>query len=321
MLQFSAIPVDFPREMAVPLLVFAILLAQGGTLAPVPAKAQAQAILKEGTLLFKQGDLEGALNRFSAAYAIYPNPKILFNIAQTAWDLGRHEEAAISFEAFISKAGDAESDFVAEAKQALSELQSSLGRLYITCNPSGAEITVDGKSVGRAPVPHLVWIKAGHHDVTANQPDAIPAVVSVDVPAGAIVPVSLQLTFPEPEIVKKPDTRPAEKKWLDGKTWSLVAAGVTVACAAAAVGFGMAMQSRFDELKQSCGKGSGPNWPGCSQADMQGLDQKKSLANGFWIATAVAAAGTTVLWFVEGKSIAVAPVIGSASGVQVSTRF
>jgi len=44
------------------------------------AKAQAQALLSEGTRLYGEGDVAGALEKFQAAYAAFPSPKLMFNI-------------------------------------------------------------------------------------------------------------------------------------------------------------------------------------------------------------------------------------------------
>ena len=53
------------------------------------AKARAQALLSEGTAAYGRGDYATALDKFTAAYRIFPSPKLWFNIGQANRDLGR----------------------------------------------------------------------------------------------------------------------------------------------------------------------------------------------------------------------------------------
>src|SRR6266550_719215 len=80
--------------------------------APAPAgdgqaKARAQALLSEGTAAYGRGDYAAALDKFTAAYRIFPSPKLWFNIGQANRDLGRPVEAVAAFDRFLRNAGDA----------------------------------------------------------------------------------------------------------------------------------------------------------------------------------------------------------------------
>ena len=58
-------------------LVLLAILAQTSPLTADPqAKAQAQELLGQGTKLYAQGDVAGALEKFNAAYAAYASPKL-----------------------------------------------------------------------------------------------------------------------------------------------------------------------------------------------------------------------------------------------------
>jgi len=63
-------------------LVVLSLLAQIAPPADPQAKSQAQGLLNAGWTLYEKGDHAGALEKFNAAYAAYPSPKLLFNIGQ-----------------------------------------------------------------------------------------------------------------------------------------------------------------------------------------------------------------------------------------------
>ena len=64
-------------------LVLMAILAQVAPPASQDAqKEKAQALLREGSALYKQADFAGALQKFEAAYAVFPSPKLQFNIGQ-----------------------------------------------------------------------------------------------------------------------------------------------------------------------------------------------------------------------------------------------
>src|SRR3982751_5377445 len=116
------------------------------------AKARAQGLLSEGTAAYGRGDYATALDKFTAAYEIFPSPKLWFNIGQANRDLGRPVEAAAAFDRYLRNAGDAPAETLAEARRSAAELKTKLGQIQVICATDGAEITVDGKQVGSAPL-------------------------------------------------------------------------------------------------------------------------------------------------------------------------
>ena len=101
----------------------------------------------------------------------------------------------------------------------------------------------------------------------------------------------------------------------------MFAAGAAVAFAGAGVGFGLAMRSKFDSLNKSCGSESGAVEPNCSQSDVDAVLLRRNLANVSWGLAAAAAVTTGVLFFVEGKPVAVAPMVGQATGVLAAMAY
>ena len=55
---------------------------------------------------------------------------------------------------------------------------------------------------------------------------------------------------------------------------------------------GATMQSRFDELDQSCGSASGPNYPGCSASAIQGVKGRELATNVLWAVSGGGAVAT-----------------------------
>jgi tetratricopeptide (TPR) repeat protein len=104
-------------------LVFLLLLAQVGSQAADPeAKAKAQTLLKDGARSYRQGSFANALEKFNQAYAVFPSPKLLYNIGQANRELGRSVEAVEAFDKFLSLSTDASPELMSDARRSLNEL-------------------------------------------------------------------------------------------------------------------------------------------------------------------------------------------------------
>jgi len=314
-------------------LVLLAILAQTSPLTADPqAKAQAQELLGQGTKLYAQGDVAGALEKFDAAYAAYASPKLMFNIGQCNRDLSRPVEALVAFEKFLVGAPDASPDMIVDARKSVAQLQKKLGRIQIDCETAGADVSVDGKSVGMAPL-DPIWATPGLHQVTASHAGAVTAFEEVDVKAGSVSTVAMRLhplaapvAAPAPKAA--PDfelqatSRPsgASEGWWLGRKWTWVAAGSTVLLAVGAITAGTLMDSKFDSLRSSCGAGN-PARPGCTQSQIDSVNSRQAVANVFWGLTAAAAVTTGALFYFEGNPVTVAPVAGGTTGFVASVRY
>jgi hypothetical protein len=326
--------------MNVVALVFLSFLAQAGAEATNPeAKAKAQALLREGAQSYQQAAFADALEKFGQAYAVFPSPKLLFNIGQASRELGRPADAVDAFQKFLVQAPDASPDLIAEAKQSVEELSPKIGKLFINCNIAGAKIAVDGKVVGKTPLLDFILVSPGSHQVTAAHPTTMSEVQTVTVAAGAVETLGIRLrssaeaapaaqpskepTAPTVDLqtTSTPRESPATRGWLLGRKWTWVAAGSTVVFIGAAAISGFAMQSKYDDLRKSCGTAAGANWTGCNSDDIRSLDMRKNIANVFWGLSAAAAVTTGVLFFVEGRRVAVTPMAGETTGLVATVRY
>lgn len=157
------------------------------------AKAEAQALLSQGAELYEQGNYAAALERFTAAYEVFPSPKLWFNIGQANRDLGRPVEALEAFERFLSEAPAALPEAVAEARRSATDLAGKLGQLRVTCSTPGAEVAVDGRRVGTVPPARTVWTTPGRHQVTVRHSGFLPAIEDAEVTAGGTRSVTIEL--------------------------------------------------------------------------------------------------------------------------------
>ena len=353
-------------------IVLLTLLAQLSTPAPDALdKAKAKNLLSQGTTLYKHGEYAAALEKFEEAYATFPSPKLYFNIGQANRDLGRPVEALIAFAKFLDLAQDASVDTRADAQLWMTELQRKLGQIRIECPVDGAEISLDGKSVGISPLRDPLWATAGHHQITATHAVAAPAVQGVEVKAGVLETVQVRLVataatapvnapmvtslpvaaspvanppvaappmaaVPSPAIVAPAESfvppaavaltgspaRPVERSggWLLGRRWTWVAGGAAVLFAGTAGIVGGMAQSRFSDLKKSCGKDN-PSRPGCSEGDISSLQTRMTTANVLWGMAGAAAVTAGVLFFIEGRPVAVAPLADRSKGLFAKVEF
>jgi hypothetical protein len=192
-------------------VLLAALLAQAsGPASPAEDKARAKALLQEGLAFNQQGQHARALEKFQAAYAAYPSPKLWFNIGQVQVALDHPLEAVQAFEDFLALASDARPEDRKDASTALAQLGKKLGRLQIKCETTGAEISVDGKRVGRVPLPEPLWAMPGRHSVTIAQSGFVSGTETVELGAGATALVVIRLLPappPAPTALPKPGER------------------------------------------------------------------------------------------------------------------
>jgi hypothetical protein len=197
------------------------------------AKVQAQTLLDEGTAAYGRGDYAAALDKFTAAYKIFPSPKLWFNIGQANRDLGRPVEAVEAFDRFLRDATDAPAETMTEARRSAAELKTKLGRIDVRCPTDGAEITVDGKQIGSTPLGEMAWTTPGRHQVTVQRAGFSPAIEDVAVLAGKAVAVEFVL---RPIDLRAPNSGaggplvggPTEPKPIYRRPWFWVATGAVI---------------------------------------------------------------------------------------------
>ena len=315
-------------------IVLFVWLAQSATPArETENKAKAKVLVAEGSVLYKRGDYVGALESFEAAYAAFPSPKLWFNIGQANRDLGRPVEALSAFEKFVGLASEASPSALEDAQASMAALRKKLGQLRIECALAGTEVSLDGRSLGQTPLPGAVWATPGRHQLTATHSGAPIVVENPEVKAGTlqtiVVPMS-QATLPASAAPSqlgaaavKAQAREAsqvEPGWWLGRKWTWVAAGSAVVLAGSVAVVGGLAQSRFNDLKKSCGSAS-PDRAGCIESDINSLQTRMTTANVLWGLAGAAAVTAGVLFFVEDHAVAVAPMLGESKGMFATVEF
>lgn len=184
----------------------AALLAPPVAAQDARARAEAERHFRRGVQLHDHDKDREALLEYRQAYALYPNPKILFNMARSEQLTGDLLGAERDFNACLKDATFA--GHADEARKRLEELHGQLGHVRVQA-PAGTAITIDGQPVADWSQP--VDVMPGTHSVMAT--NGWQATHSVQAVAGQDVTVSFEApaeaTAPKRAVPSTADTSPA----------------------------------------------------------------------------------------------------------------
>ncbi len=245
--------------------------------APTPAKVD---FFANGEKKFKANDFAGALEDFRQVnLADLPKgtaekraPLLARYTAVCEDKTGQLRDAALHYDQFVAMAPKNMTKETDEAKKRSDEIKAMGGHIKFTANAEGAEITVDEKSIGKAPVE--VDLPAGKHKVAASAAGRDPwtgelevtyastAAVNVELavtpppppPAVAVAPPPAPATPPPPPAAPPPEPRSKLPAYITG--------GVAVAALGVGTVFGikaLGHQSDFDKTPTEDNANSGEN--------------------------------------------------------------
>jgi hypothetical protein len=156
--------------------------------------AKAAVRFQQAVELYREGSYEGALAEFRKAYQVKPSYRVLYNIAQTQYALHDFVGAHKSLMQYSAEGrGEIPSDRRAQVDEMEAKLEERIAQLQILTNVTGADIRVDGISVGTSPLPGLVSVNVGTRKVSAFKTGAPEAVRTVNVAGKESVKVEFQI--------------------------------------------------------------------------------------------------------------------------------
>lgn len=125
----------------------------------------------QGLKLYRDGDFGAALVQFERAYASKPNYKVLYNIAQTCFQLRDYVEARNAMRRYLSEGGgDIDADRRQQATQDLADLERRIATIRLSVNVDGASVFVDGKRVGTTPLREPIAVSEGQRTISVEEP-------------------------------------------------------------------------------------------------------------------------------------------------------
>jgi tetratricopeptide (TPR) repeat protein len=244
-----------------------------------PGDAVARQHFDRGAELFRGGDYNGAVAEFELAYGAKKSPSILYNIGAAYEAMFQYGKALEYYDRYLTELqsaprpkGAPAKDEVGEVTRRAAQIRAFTAIITLRSSAPGTKLFVDGRDAGTAPA--TLRLGAGTHRAEASAEGYQRADRGFQVVAGRDAIEELTLS-PLPR-----DTG-GTPPWL---FWS--AAGLT---AAAGIASGilsiryMAARSEFhDDLRPD------------AAAD---ASRRNTVANVAWGITAVAAAGTGILFF------------------------
>jgi hypothetical protein len=149
-------------------LALSCLSSLGPSLARAETPAsEARAQFERGVSLADRGEIDAAIEAFETAYRSQPHPAVLFNLGQAYSAGGRPLEAVRALRSYLELAAPV-SPRKEQAEQLLRFNQARIGRLSIRVTPEHAELTIDGRSVGKARDVPSIDLSAGAHVISAQ---------------------------------------------------------------------------------------------------------------------------------------------------------
>jgi len=130
----------------------------------------AQALMTEGVKQLQARAHNQALANFLEAYAKFPSPKILLNIASTLRDMGRLADAANTYQRYLTDPATG-AERIAEVKALLLKLDEQLTILTVRVVPHGSDISIDGGPFIPVGSSLVTRVRSGLHLVRIRKAD------------------------------------------------------------------------------------------------------------------------------------------------------
>lgn len=169
--------------------------------------------LDRGRKLYEQGRFDEALTAFQSAYKLFAHPDVLYRVAECQERLGEDAAAIASYEMFLRQVPDAKEAM--RIRGTIKILQQRLDKrmqaeIAVRTEPEGAEVIVNGKSLGVTPL--QAPLSAGTYQVLVKLKDhnVIDETVKVEQGKTLALRYKLQPKNTSPVIVKKDPEDPKD---------------------------------------------------------------------------------------------------------------
>ncbi|MDY0001098.1 MAG: PEGA domain-containing protein [Polyangia bacterium] len=152
---------------------------------PEPRQLEADKVFQQGNRRFEKRQLDDAIRLYRKAYELWPHPIILFNMAINLGFLSNPLGAAEMFRKVLEyRPGPISPERYIEAAQNYKRLMKQLSTLRVRCSEPGAEVFVDGKALGVAPLDMILTLDPGRHLVAARLKEKVPYSAELDLKPG-----------------------------------------------------------------------------------------------------------------------------------------
>jgi len=169
----------------------------GGTAQTEADRTRARELMREGNELYGEGKLAEAYEKYRQAWRTAQAFDIACNLGGTASELSINRDAAEYLDYCLRHyAASSRPEAVAaeqRARAAFEVVRAKVAAVNLKVTPAGAEVLVDGVSVGRAPLEAPVFLEAGPHRIEARQTGLDSGMVEVNAKRGETTEALIEL--------------------------------------------------------------------------------------------------------------------------------
>jgi hypothetical protein len=248
---------------------------------------------KEGVSYFDKKEFDRARAAFLQAYALKKHPAVLLNLAQSELRSGHEVDAATHFSQYLREAKDATDAEKQAAEAGLTAAKVVAIEATVSVDQAGAEILVDGKSVGSSPLAGPLYLSSGDHTLEARK-EGKTATSDLSSSAGKSVTVELKFAAkPAPKKVVEPEAQPETEepaplppteqshggrkpffKWLTHSPYGLAGMGLTTVGLGAGITGALVAKHNYDNANNVAdliNSNAGTDWRGSGDVSTFGL--------------------------------------------------
>jgi hypothetical protein len=258
-------------------LILAIVTVSSSVYAK-PAWVEADERYRQGVQFFKEANYAAALIEFQRAYEVDPKYQVLYNIAQSYYQLQDYANALKSFKLYLEQ-GDTKISPKRrkEVEAEIETLSKRIATVSIKSSEPGAAVTIDDVAVGTTPLGPLT-VSAGRRKIIVTLEGRNPVTRVIDFAGGDVRKLDIEIPAAargERVVIERSKQTPPKppSPVPMAVTWSLTGALVTGAVVTGVLALG-ASSDLEDELAR---------FPG----DPQALEAAKDSAFRLGLATDV----------------------------------
>jgi hypothetical protein len=322
-----------------------IVAAATPSLLTAPALAQdpqtrALELFRAGNEAFASGRTHRAYAAYREAWSLSPSYDIACNLGRAEAELGKARDAAEHLDFCLSHFAassqpehrEAESRF----RELLARVRLLVGRVVLRVRPAGAEVLLDGITLGPSPLPRPLYVEPGPHSVEARLPGygtmkrdfnagrAEQRFVEIVLERARAAPVASRRSPHSTRSTAPRASAPRPSAEASARIPLLIGgASLTLATLAASSYFAIRAHSSWldaDELRQDVASGgcSGPRVSICERLRETNDDEarQRNLADVGFIAAAVIGSATVATWLLWPTSPTASV---SRIGIQISS--
>lgn len=131
-------------------------------------QAEARTHFQTGVGHYQAGRFTEAIAEFQTAHRLFASPVILFNLAQAFRSDGQLSNAITTFRRYIDENPRLTPTQREDVEGVIREIETTRAVLSFEVEPSGAEVSLDGRVLGTSPLPRGVEVLPGSHEVSVT---------------------------------------------------------------------------------------------------------------------------------------------------------